>query len=236
MFYKLSNIANVEDMEMVFGATFKYPDIYLKNPLINGLDEQLLPVITDDNLEQIQFGIWGILPEGYKEDWEVYQKNQNTLNLHLDSLKYMDNFSIEKRCVVLVSGFFTMYLHKGELYPFYAYPKSKKPFAIAGIYNKTYDGFITSGLLLTKLKSAPAKYHNINKTMPAVIAPNNYEKWLGEDYVKLLHEDFEDFANLDFQYHPIAREFYKNEIRFESFLDPADYESLAIPFSTGHSF
>ena len=232
MFYKLSNTANVDDMESVFGLTFKYPDIYSRNPLINGLDEEILAIITDTNLEQIQYGIWGILPEGYKEDWNVFQKTQNTLNTSVSDLKHSNKFSLDRRCAILVSGFFLTYIYKGEIYPFYAYPKSRKPFAIAGIYNITHDGFITFTMLLTNISPEVAKYHNVSKRMPIVLPTESYGTWLGNEYYLCLNKPGEIYDQQGFKTHPIAREFYKNEIVFESFLDPADYESLAIPFST----
>ncbi|MFS4482255.1 SOS response-associated peptidase family protein [Hyunsoonleella sp. 2307UL5-6] len=229
MYYKLSNIATIEDMELVFDMPLKYPHIYQKNPLINGLKEELLPVITADNTQEIQFGIWGILPQGYKEDWSVYQKTQNTLNFNINELEYSDKFSLEKRCVIIVTGFFLTYLSKGEIYPFYAYPKSKTPFAIAGVYNTTYDGYITVSLILTNISKKASKYHNISKRIPLIISGDNYNNWLSSNYNDIIENPNQEFDALNFQCHPIAREFYKNSILFESFLDPSDYESLAIP-------
>lgn len=229
MYYKLSNIANVEEMERVFGLPFKYPHIQAKNPLINGLDEEILPIITDKNTNQIQFGIWGILPQNYNEDWKVFQKTQNTLNFNIKELEYSNAFSIEKRCVVIVTGFFLTYLSKGEIYPFYTYPKNKKPFALAGVYNTTLDGYNTVSLLLTDISPNAAKYHNISNRMPIVVSENNYRNWLSFGYKNILENPYKNFDDLNFQCHPIAREFYKNNILFESFLDPTDYESLAIP-------
>lgn len=230
MFYKLSNTANVEEMERMFGVTFKYPDIYLKNPLINGFNEELLPIITDKNLYKIQYGIWGILPEGYREDWSVFQKTQNTLNTDLNIINNSDKFSLDKRCIVIVTGFFLTYVYKGEIYPFYTRLKSKKPFAIAGIYNTTHDGYITCSLLLTAINTKAAKYHNIGKRQPLVISPKNYELWLSSNYQVVLDGNYDDYEALNFTSHPVAREFYKNNILFDSFLDPSEYESLSIPF------
>ncbi len=231
MYYKLSNIASVEEMESMFGLTFKYPNIYSKNPLINGLDEELIPVITnkDAATQKIQFGIWGLLPEGYKEDWSIYQDNSNTLNLSVDEAK-KDNELLKKRCVIIVSGFYLSYLYNGELYPFYTSPKSKKPFAIAGVYNTTYDGYITFSLLLTKIHPEVSKYHNLGKKMPLVISAEDSDSWLSEDFYMLIENSDKSYEDLDFMSHPIPRTFYKNNIFFDSFLDPTNYQSLIIPF------
>jgi putative SOS response-associated peptidase YedK len=228
MYYKLSNIANVEDMERVFGLPFKYPHIYIKKPLINGLEENIVPIITDVNCNKIQFSIWGILPQDYKEDWEVYQNTQNSLNFDLKELSYSNTFSLKKRCIIIVTGFFLSYLSKGEIYPFYTYPKSKAPFALAGIYNTTYDGYITTSLLLTEIAPKAAKYHNITNRMPLVLSRKNYKNWLSSNYTDILKKPTKDFDLLNFHCHPIAREFYKNNITYNSFLEPSEYESLTI--------
>lgn len=230
MYYNLSNIASVDEMKSLFDVTFKYPDIYLKRPLINGLNEELLPIITDKNIHEIDFGIWGILPEDYKEDWGVFQKTMNTLNLSLSDLDSSDRFSLNRRCIIIVTGFFLSYIYKGEIYPFYTYQKSKAPFALGGVYNTTYDGYITCSMLLTKISSKASKHHNIGKLMPLAISKTNYKSWLSSDYMDMINNNFDDYNELNFQSHPIAREFYKNEILFDSFLDPTDYESFAIPF------
>ena len=142
-----------------------------------------------------------------------------------------DKYSLTRRCVIIVSGFFLTYLYKGEIYPFYTYPKSKNPFAIAGIYNITHDGFITCSLLLTTINAIASKHHNISNKIPLVISPKKYEIWLSHDYKSLLETGYDDYQDLNFSSHPVAREFYKKEILFESFLYPTDYEVLSIPFS-----
>ena len=232
MYYKLSNIVGVKEFETAFNANFKYPEIFKGKPLINGFDEEILPIITDNSPNQIQYGIWGILPKNYRENWETFQSVYNTLNLSVTDINNSKHFSLNQRCIVLVSGFFYSYIFKGELYPFYTYPKSKKPFALAGIYNTTEDGYITFSVILTPISKEASKYHNISKLMPLVITPENQDKWLSNDYKLTLYDPLIDFNSLNFQAHPIAREFYKNDITFKSFLDPADYGSLAIPFLT----
>ena len=230
MYYRLSNTAEVDVIERAFDAPFKYPHLHAKNPLINGLEEESLPVITNINPNSIQYGIWGILPEGYKEEWTTYQKTQNTLNFHVEDLDLSRAFSLSKRCVFIVTGFFFSYEYDGEIYPFYAYPKSKQPFGLAGIYNTTYEGFVTGSILLASISPQVEKYNNQSNTMPIVLNSDNYKIWLGEDYADVLKNNLSDFERLDFNAHPIAKEFYKNDIIFNSLLEPTEYKSLSIQF------
>ena len=230
MYYKLSNVASVDEMECVFDAKFKYRDLHHKDPIINGLEESLLPVITNMQPKDIQFGIWGRLPEDYKEDWSVFQDTMNTLNMDVKPcVKDTNKNLFQKRCIVIVSGYYLSYVHEGEVFPFYTYPKSKKPMAIAGLYTTTYDGYITFSLLLTSAHPKVSKYHNISAKMPLTLALENQKKWLSEDYEAIFSMTLTDYETLDFQSHPISRVFYKNNIYYDSFLDPTEYESLIIP-------
>ena len=230
MYYRLSNTARVDEIESAFGLPFRYPDLHVKNPLINGLEEESLPLITNLEPDNIQYGIWGILPEGFKEDWADFQKTQNTLNFHVKNLDSSKILSINKRCLFIVTGFFFSYEHDGEVYPFYAYSKSKEPFGLAGIFNKTYEGFITGSILLSSICSKFDKYNNLSNTMPIVVGSDNYNAWLGEDYVHLLKDNLSEFDRLDFHAHSIAKEFYKNDIIYNSLLEPTDYKALSIQF------
>lgn len=230
MYYKLSNIASVEELERAFEAKLKYPDVYLKKTLINGFDEEILPIITNNSLNELQYGIWGILPDNFIDSWQTFQSTYNTLNLSVNDVNTSSLFSMQRRCIISVTGYFYSYFFEGELYPFYTYPKSKQAFALAGVYNITLDGYITFSLLLTEINDQAAKCHNINTMMPIIIAPDNHKTWLSDDYIYILNNTLKDFKALNFQSHPIAGEFYKNNITYKSFLDPVDYDSLAIPF------
>lgn len=230
MYYRLSNTAEVDAIERAFDLPFKYPHIHTTSQLINGLDEESLPVITSSDPCYIQYGIWGILPEGYKEDWIDYQKTQNTLNFKVEDLSYSKVLNINKRCIFIVTGFFFSYEYEGEIYPFYAYPKDKRPFGLAGVYNNTYEGFVTGSLLLASMSPSVSKYNNLSNTMPLIINSHNYMDWLGDDYPEVLRNNLSDFDRLEFKAHAIAKEFYKNDIIYNSLLEPIDYKALSIRF------
>ena len=73
MYHKLSNTANRITLEREFNIRFKYPNLYQKQVLINGMDETTIPIITMHEPELMVPAIWGLLPEGYKDDWSVFQ-------------------------------------------------------------------------------------------------------------------------------------------------------------------
>ena len=226
MYYKLSNTSKSNSIEKAFNATFKFPHLHLPNPIINGLNEEILPLITSDNRNEIAFGIWGILPEDYNDDWENYQKIQNTLNTTLADVSN-HNMTIfnPKKCVIAVSGFFTNFLKDGEVYTYYVHQKSEKPFLLGGIYNTLGDGFKTCSLVLTSASPFIKKINNLSKMMPVVIDDKQINNWL--DTPLEFSENTDHVFNMNQLYaHTIEKQFYENNVLFDSVLKPKIYEDI----------
>ncbi|NRR90602.1 SOS response-associated peptidase family protein [Winogradskyella undariae] len=229
MFYKLSNTTDILQLEGDFDAKFKYPLLYRTTAIINGLLEESLPVITMETPGVIDYAIWGLLPENYKEGWESFQNLTNTLNTSINDLNssnWLEEDIKYQRCVVIVSGFFTSYLYNGEIYPFYVYEKDHKPFALAGIYSRLSDGFLSFSLITTPAKKHDIKeIHNLGPDFPIVISSDHYEAWLEYD-VDLATFGYGKIGHVDLQAHTISKEFYKNQIMYQTILEPAHYNDF----------
>lgn len=230
MCYRLSNTAKREVIENEFGALFKYPKLHKFNPIINGLEESFVSVITSKDPKVISYAIWGILPGQFEEDWEDFQNVQNTLNIDHDKIEDdpLFNESIKtRRCIIIVTGFFTYYLHKGELYPYYVHLSEDQPFALAGIYNQLKDGFITCGLILSEANSFISKIHNSNHKMPLSLDKEHQDIWLNEDTNELeIQNILNKSIHMDYHAHPIAKEFHKIGITYDSVLEPVYYKNI----------
>ncbi|WP_452598371.1 SOS response-associated peptidase [Pontimicrobium sp. MEBiC01747] len=230
MCYRISNTANKTAIEKTFNASFKYPKLHKKSPVIDGLTESSVAIITMLNKQQISLAIWGILPETYQDDWQHFQNVQNTLNVSLDVIKEDEKYAkalMHRRCIVIVTGFFTYYLHDGDLYPYYVHQESNEPFAIAGIFNELDDGFITCSLIVSKANSFIKKIHNSNILMPVVLDKFNREKWLDFNATEEIVTTVVNTApQLAFKAHPIAKEFHKLGVDFDSALHPVNYNNI----------
>lgn len=231
MFYKLSNIATKLILEKELGLPFKHPNIYKPNPIINGLNESLLPIITTENPDVISHGIWGILPENFEGDWQDFQNVINTLNITKEKLNtnqlYKSAFN-SRRCLIAVSGFFTTFYNAGKIYPYYVYEESEKPFFLAGIYNKLPDGFITCSILLTTEDGFISRFQNLTNLMPIIINKGDRNEWLSTETKKTrLANLLSNKYAISLKAHPIARDFYEQDIIFRTILDPVDYEGIS---------
>ncbi|MGS2727035.1 SOS response-associated peptidase family protein [Psychroserpens sp. BH13MA-6] len=222
---------DLNTIESKTGLPFRFPNLYNSSEIIDGLYEESLPVITIDRPDEINLAIWGILPQNYREDWQVFQQVRNTLNLDIRSIhqdEEHENALMHRRCVVIVSGFFASFNYQGQVYPVYIYSKQNVPFYLAGIYNRTHDGFITFSILLEKHNFQMSKLHNVSDSMPIVLNDQHKKIWLGEHYADILSGCNTSFEDLCLTSHTIAKEFYKNNILYDGILEPAIYKDLTI--------
>ncbi len=230
MYHRLSNAADREEMERVFGLKFKYPKLYSPNMIIDGMTESILSVITMQDSEHINYAIWGLMPDDYKEDWKIFQNGMNTLNINvakLSSIKWMKNLLMFKRSLVLVSGFFTYFLKKGKLYPYYVSSVDQKPFCIAGIYSTLDDGFLSCSIITTKTDKFIANYHNLHNEKPLLIPSDMKDLWLSESTeTDLVNDIIKNPPAMELRANPIAGEFFKKNIVYDSLLNPVYYEGI----------
>lgn len=230
MYYRLSNTAEREHMEEKFGRPFRYPEIYKPQALVNGLEETNVPVITMQDPSAINYAIWGILPEDYNEDWAIFQNIYNTLNFSkesLDSGLWYGGSLENKRCLILCTGFFTNYIYQGDIYPYFVHAPEREPFCLGGIYNQLEDGFLTCAIIIVKPDTLIDKIQTVDHGMPLVVGESYRHQWLDpettpSEIIRYIKEP----GGYDLQAHPIAKEFYKNEIVFDNMLEPVYYRGL----------
>ena len=231
MFYKVSNTAKRIKIERELELLFKYPEIYEPNPIINGLKESSLCVVTSEKPYEINYGIWGILPEGFEDEWSVFQSVNNTLNINSNDFKnskwYLEALN-KRRCLILVTGFFTSFFYNGSVYPYYVSSPLKETISIAGIYNQLEDGFITCSPILCEANNFIKNIHNINTEMPLIIDKTAREEWLDTNYEVDLNYYIKQTCAINLKAHTIAKEFYKNDIIYKGILEPVHYNNLPI--------
>lgn len=229
MRYKISNIATRKQLELFANAKFRFPKIYKSKPVYTGLEEELLSIITQENRNEINYGIWGILPHNYNQDWQEFQNIKQTLTVVYNDIKFNEIIDCEgksQRCVILVTGFFTNLLKNGTIYPYYVYEKNTSPFYIAGYYNVLEDGFITVTIALKDKETYFNNILNLSKYIPKVLSEKEKNMWLSKNITDdkleaLVNGD----ASIELQSHPIAKELFKMNIFYESILRPINFNS-----------
>lgn len=230
MYYRFSNTASTSVLEKTLGKTFKYPHLHRQKILINGFDEAVIPVVTMYEPDLMLPAIWGILPNGHQGDWNVFQNLCNTLNVPLKSMDtnlWYAKSLLDKRCLIPATGFFTSYLKDRIIYPFYVTRANGMPFCFAGIYTILDDGFITCAIITCHADNTVKKVHNLGQTMPLVLDGQLHSAWL-QEHVEMaeIKEIINTPNNYRMKGYPIARECYKNNISYDSMLEPVYYDNI----------
>ncbi|MDD7885433.1 SOS response-associated peptidase [Flavivirga sp. 57AJ16] len=233
MCYKISNTASVNTIEKAFNVSFRFPKIHKSNPIIDGMKESTVSLITMNKPKEVSPAIWGILPESFQNEWQYFQNVKNTLNLKINDLnedpKYQEAIK-NRRCLIIATGFFTYYLYDGDLYPYYVHLKSEEPFVMAGIYNQLDDGFKTCSMIVSKANSYIQKIHNSDMLMPVVLDKLQQEKWLGiKTNTQSIALILDTVSQLEFNAYPIAKEFHKRDVVYDSILEPVFYSDIPKP-------
>lgn len=230
MVYKLSNAADKSKIEEKFNTSFKYPNLHQPRLVIDGLLESSVAVCTTENPELIDFAIWGLMPNKYKEDWATFQSACNTLNFNLTSVKstkWLNKLLGAQRSLVLVTGYFCYFLRNGKIYPYYVCLENEEPFGLAGIYSKLDDGFLSTGILTTKAERFISRFHNIDKVQPLIIPESVASTWLDKNTTMDIIEGIINRPpRPKLKTNPIASEFFKNNILYDSILQPVHYDDI----------
>lgn len=182
MFYKLSNLATIDSIESKFHVSFEYPNLYRSEIIIEGNKESLLPVITASEPKKVTYAIWGLLPENFEDNWSVFQDAFNTLNVEFETLEkksgLFSGMLEQKRCAILVTGFFTSLLTRGTIEPCYVHLPNYEPFAIAGVYNELNDGFITCSMVVIPASKSFREVPDVSNLKPLILKNGEMKRWL----------------------------------------------------------
>lgn len=183
MNYKLSNIASRTTIEDFTKIKFKHPYLYVPKLKIDGLKEQNVSIITMDNPIEINYGIWGILPQNFEGSWKNFQKLKRTLHTRVEDI--FNNVLFTKslknrRCLVLATGFYAHKLETNTVQNYLVEKKNREPFYLAGIYNTTEDGFTTCSIINTDANKKLNSINNIYDVMPLQIPDIFKNKWLNK--------------------------------------------------------
>ncbi|MCK7591807.1 SOS response-associated peptidase [Subsaxibacter sp. CAU 1640] len=231
MFYRLSNTAQREDIEKEFDVKFEFPKLYKPATVINGLEESTLSIITMDNPQKVSYAIWGLLPQTLEENWDVFQKLTNTLNINFEGLNFDDNLYSDaldnRRCLIITTGFFTSALHHGKMYPFHVYLKNHRPFCIAGVYNRLSDGFLTCSILIKKTTNELDEIPNLLSYKPVIFDEENSHFWLNRKFnFDSLRELIVSHQKLRYESHPVSKEFYNNDKFFDKIIKSEAFDDF----------
>lgn len=199
-----------------YGDTAMWEQVQMKFPPmyhLNGFDEPDLPVITNETPNEVSLHHWAFVPFVYAP--QINGRPMNTLNARNDKIftssSVYKESAEQRRCLVMLDGFFDHHKKKGVAYPHYVQLKSKEPFLVAGLWQTFQDPndaipINTVTLVTGSANKEMAWIHNEpayspDSRMIYIVDPKDDETWLhgSEAEAKSLIKPLED-GLLD--YHP----------------------------------
>ncbi len=221
MCYETTSTKKAKQIEKHFNAEFQISDEYEPYFHKSGFSYSNLQIIKMNEAEKIYPAAWGLVPDWGSKDVSSFRKKYNTLNTKSETLfsGLSKDSAMEKRCIILVDGFFEPHKKGGVSIPNFCYIPSKQYndgrdlFAFAGIYSeidKTSDSF-TCSILTTEANDFFEEIHNVKKRMPLVLDKELYHEWFNEglDKENITELMKNGFTSKEFSAHPVSRDLYK---------------------------
>ena len=184
MCYRTKLNAVLKDIESTFNASFIEPESYTPMDEINGFSFTKTPVITDENMGEIEMYNWGLIPFWAKDD----KIRKKTLNARIETVKDKPAYrnSANNRCLIIANGYYEwQWLDpKGkEKKKYLITPKDQEIFAFAGIYSswknpQNHELVNSYSILTTDANELMSEIHNSKKRMPVVLKKEDRENWL----------------------------------------------------------
>ena len=173
-----------------------------------------LYTIKQENPHVLSSSHWGLIPSFIKDWQKANEIKTQTINAKTETVFEKISFKnsiLDKRCIILLDGFFE-YQHQGkEKIPYYIFPKKNEPFLIGAIYNNwvntaTGEVFSTTSMLTTEANELMSEIHNAKKRMPLIFDESNAKNWLNNDLTKNEIQDlFQQYPTENMQAHIIDK-------------------------------
>ncbi|HVW97516.1 MAG TPA: SOS response-associated peptidase [Mucilaginibacter sp.] len=239
MCYHVAVEGDPKDYERRFGVHL-HPNFYEKWQQLhhaNGFANPYLPVITQENPNEIEAAQWALVPHFAFNDADAKKYRLGTLNAKCETIFELKSFKkpvLERRCLVLASGFYES-MHVGkEAFPFYIHRRDNQPFAFAGIYSywKRDDKAIerTFSIVTTTPNKLMSKIHNSKLRMPVILPPDLERRWIRPD---LMTDEIRDLMlpleDGILTAHPVNRDLNKSKVNtnYPGITEVFEYEELA---------
>lgn len=189
MCYNISLSKTADRIEHRFNAKFGQPESFEPIYHSSAFSTPAHPVITSERLNIIQAFQWGLIPFWVKDEHSADKIRFRTLNARAETIFDKPAFRLsikEKRCLVLVDGFYEWREVRKNKYPYYIKLFGDEAFALAGIWdswihNQTGQVKNTFSIITTRANPLMEMIHNTRKRMPVILKPGDEKTWLNKN-------------------------------------------------------
>lgn len=181
-----------ESLNAKFKTGFRFEPIYFAS----AFDFPVIPVKAINSPSYLLPMQWGLIPSWISNKNDALQIRSKTLNARFESLQMKPSFKnfLANRCIIPATGFFEWQNIGGKKVPWYIGLQNGDIMHLAGIYSTwnnadTGDSVNTFTIITVPANPLLEKIHNTKKRMPAILKPENAEKWLDKDLKTSLYSD-----------------------------------------------
>jgi putative SOS response-associated peptidase YedK len=177
--YILAQAAKAERALGISRGRWDYPPSYRVLPT-----EQVPVAVAIDGEREAAMMRWGLIP------WwaQGVPLKASTINATVERIasapSYRDPWRRGQRCLFAMGGFYEPHVNAdGSREPFFIKLANAEVFGVAGIWERsrrTDGSYVFSCTLITvPANRLLAEVHNDKQRMPAILAENDYQAWLG---------------------------------------------------------
>lgn len=166
----------------------------INRPMQDGFAYEEWPIIRNSYTtggQKLEMAHWEFIPFWINDQGELEKAREKvpTLNARGETLLTSRMFrqaALNRRCLLLSSGFYEWRWYRGVAYPYFVRVKDKDLFYLAGIWQSWTDKesaekMTTFALVTTKANALLAKVHNKRKRMPVILTEDLQAEWMQKD-------------------------------------------------------
>lgn len=172
----------------------------------SGFDHPDLPVITNENPDELQLFNWGLIPHWAKSAEDVVKIQNQTLNARSETVFEKPAFKesiLNRRCLIIVDGFYEHHHKNKKTFPHHIVRKDREPMTLAGVWDTWRGNGMerkTISIITTRANPLMTRIHNNPKTsdgprMPVILSEEKEKEWLtvdDEESIKELMTPFDE--------------------------------------------
>lgn len=203
-----TSIENLEERYNAGKSNHKFDPIYY----VNGFTYPTMPIVTNDEPKLLNFYQWGLIPHWVKNESKAEEIKKFTLNARAETIFEKPSFKtsvISRRCLIPATGFFEWQHRQKEKIPYFIFPRSKKIFSFAGIWdrylNESGEEIRTFSIITCKANKMMEEIHNSKKRMPVILDQGQEHLWLDFDLKPANIMQVLQMKNYDFDAYTISK-------------------------------
>jgi len=186
MCFNAALVQSAEIIEELYGAAYPEERFDMPAYFVSAFEHPRWPLLKQGDTRGFVPALWGLIPSWTKSADDAASIRDRTLNARFETIDSKPSFRRlvnRRRCGVLVDGFVEWRHHAGRKYPYHIALPDKRPFLLAGLWDRWRDPGSDTELesftvVTVSARGLPAQIHNTKKRMPFILGRESGELWI----------------------------------------------------------